>query len=252
MTRLHVVTRKEDLDPRRLAGKTVVVLDVLFATSTIVTALAHGAREVYAALDGPDARAEAARRPAGACVFAGEDRGDTISGFESPFPLALAQQGLAGRTLVYATTNGTVALRRAAGAARVYAAALLNASAVVERVCREGAADGVLLVCAGSADRFSLEDWYGAGYVASLLGRARPGAFDPSDAAIAAQVLHDRTDALEALSRSAVGRWMTERGHRREVAFAAEKDRFDVVPELCAGPPGEPASSAPVLRIATK
>ena len=43
MAKLHVLLEKEALDRERLAGKVVVVLDVLFATSTIVTALAHGA-----------------------------------------------------------------------------------------------------------------------------------------------------------------------------------------------------------------
>ena len=49
MARIHVLARKEELDGERLPGKVVVVLDVLFATSSIVTALAHGATEVVPA-----------------------------------------------------------------------------------------------------------------------------------------------------------------------------------------------------------
>ncbi|MFZ2910486.1 MAG: 2-phosphosulfolactate phosphatase, partial [Candidatus Desulfobacillus denitrificans] len=44
--KIHVLLKKEELDAQRLPGKTVVVLDILFATSSIVTALAHGAAEV--------------------------------------------------------------------------------------------------------------------------------------------------------------------------------------------------------------
>jgi len=59
--KVHVVLRKEDLDPERLAGKIVMVIDTLFATTTIVTALAHGAAEVLPA--GPEPQRSARHRP---------------------------------------------------------------------------------------------------------------------------------------------------------------------------------------------
>ena len=52
MAKVHVLLKKEELDAQRLEGKVVVVLDILFATSSIVTALAHGATEVIPAPDG--------------------------------------------------------------------------------------------------------------------------------------------------------------------------------------------------------
>ena len=41
--KVHVLSKKEELDSVRLTGKVVVVLDIIFATTTMVTALAHGA-----------------------------------------------------------------------------------------------------------------------------------------------------------------------------------------------------------------
>ncbi len=234
MARLHVLLKKEELDRERLAGRTVVVLDVLFATSSIVTVLAHGATEVLPLPDGLAARAEAARRPDGSYVLAGELNATTLEGFCHPTPLALLQQGVAGRPLLYCTTNGTVALARARAAARVYAAALLNGEAVVERVLREAPGEEVLIVCAGSADRFNLEDFYGAGHLVSLF-LARGGGHELSDSARAAHLLHDRCDAQACLEASRVGQLMLARGLREEVAFAAQKGRFDVVPELRQG-----------------
>lgn len=103
--KIHVLLKKEELDAQRLPGKTVVVLDILFATSSIVAALAHGAAEVIPALDGAAAQAEAARHAAGRCVLAGELNADTLPGFAHPTPLALLAQDLAGKTLIYSTTN---------------------------------------------------------------------------------------------------------------------------------------------------
>src|SRR6266403_706359 len=76
--KLHVLTRKEELDSVRVAGKIVVVIDILFATTTMVAALAHGALEVIPVLDESAARAEDARRGAGACVLAGEHPRETV------------------------------------------------------------------------------------------------------------------------------------------------------------------------------
>jgi len=232
--KLHVLVKKEELDGQRLAGKVVVVLDVLFATTSIAAALAHGATEVIPTLDGEAARAVAAARPAGSFVLAGEYGAETLPGFANPTPLALLDLPLAGKALVYSTTNGTVAVHRAAGAARVYAAALSNGAAVAERVASRAEGDTVLVVCSGSVDAFNLEDFYGAGHLVSLLSRIRPG-WELSDAARAARMLHDGADAIACLSESRVGRMMRERGLEREVEWAARKDHLAVVPELRGG-----------------
>jgi 2-phosphosulfolactate phosphatase len=232
--KLHVLVKKEELDGQRLAGKVVVVLDVLFATTSIAAALAHGATEVIPTLHGEAARAVAAARPAGSFVLAGEYGAETLPGFANPTPLALLDLPLAGKALVYSTTNGTVAVHRAAGAARVYAAALSNGAAVAERVASRAEGDTVLVVCSGSVDAFNLEDFYGAGHLVSLLSRIRPG-WELSDAARAARMLHDGADAMACLSESRVGRMMRERGLEREVEWASRKDHLAVVPELRGG-----------------
>ena len=232
--KLHVLTRKEELDDHRLPGKVVVVLDVLFATTSIAAVLAAGASEVIPALDGDAARAVAASRSPGSFVLAGELDAETLPGFSHPTPLALLQLPLRGRTLVYSTTNGTVALSKAAGAARVYAAALVNGAAVVDHLVRTGRGETVLLVCSGSAAAFNLEDFYGAGHLVSRFARAVAGC-ELSDAARAARLLHDGADALACLSQGRVGRLMLERGLVREVEYAARQDRLEVVPELRGG-----------------
>ena len=232
--KLHVLSRKEELDGYRLPGKVVVVLDVLFATTSIAAVLAHGAAEVIPTLDGEAARAVAVGRAPGSFVLAGELDAETLPGFAHPTPLALLDLPLRGRALVYSTTNGTVALARAAGASRVYAAALVNGAAVVDHLVRHSRGETILLVCAGSAAAFNLEDFYGAGHLVSHFTRRAPG-WELSDAALAARLLHDGCDALSCLSRGRVGRMMLERGLDREVEYAAQQDRLEVVPELRGG-----------------
>lgn len=229
--KIHVLLKKEELDAQRLPGKTVVVLDILFATSSIVAAMAHGAAEVIPTLDGAAAQAEAARHPAASCVLSGELNADTLPGFVHPTPLALLKEELAGKTLVYSTTNGTVAVAKSREADHVYAAALLNGEAVVKHIAQHHADETVLIVCSGSADNFNLEDFYGAGYLVSLFAK-QPQEHEFTDAALAAMLLHGKCEAGECLRRARVGRMMLERRLDREVDFAAQKSLYDVVPKL--------------------
>ncbi len=229
--KIHVLLKKEELDAQRLPGKTVVVLDILFATSSIVAAMAHGAAEVIPTLDGAAAQAEAARHPAGTCVLSGELNADTLPGFVHPTPLALLAENLHGKTLVYSTTNGTVAVNKACEADHVYAAALLNGEAVVAHITQHHADETVLIVCSGSADNFNLEDFYGAGYLVSLFAR-QGQEHEFTDAALAALLLHEKGEAGECLRRARVGRMMLERRLDREVDFAAQKSLYAVVPKL--------------------
>jgi 2-phosphosulfolactate phosphatase len=231
MAKIHVLLKKEELDSQRLPGKTVVVLDILFATSSIVAAMAHGAAEVIPTLDGAAAQAEAARHPAASCVLSGELNADTLPGFVHPTPLHLLAENLAGKTLIYSTTNGTVAVAKSREADHVYAAALLNGAAVVKHIAAHHADETVLIVCSGSADNFNLEDFYGAGYLVSLFAQ-QGQEHEFTDAALAAMLLHEKCEAGECLRRARVGRMMLERRLDREVDFAAQKSLYDVVPKL--------------------
>lgn len=231
MPKLHVLLKKEELDPARLADKVVIVLDVLFATSTIVHAFGQGLDALWPARDSADALriAEGLDEP----LLAGEYLAGDLPGFGPATPMALSTTPLHGTTLVYATTNGTVALDSAAAAAHVYAGALLNGDALVSHVVTSHPEANVLLVCAGSMNHFNLEDFYGAGHLAAHF--ERNGRYKLSDAALAALLLYRGCDAGTALGASRVGRLMRAHGLQHEVDLAAQSDTLDVVPELIDG-----------------
>jgi 2-phosphosulfolactate phosphatase len=230
--KIHVLTRKEELDNERVAGKVAIVLDVLFATSTIASALAHGARSVIPTLDEASARSQAKRHTDGTYVLAGELYARTLPGFAPPTPLALAAHGVADKDVIYSTTNGTVALRAAAEAEAVYAAALVNGEAVIERVRDRHRDRTLLIVCSGSMGNFNLEDFYGAGYLVDLIALRLGEGLDFSDAARAARALYLSDDPLPRLLDCRVGRMMQSHGLDREVEYAAQRSILDVVPIL--------------------
>jgi len=233
--KVHVLFRRQDLDMVKLEGKIVVVLDVLFATSTMIAALSEGAAEVIPTLNEGHAREEAEGRPEGSYVLAGELFADTIAGFAPPTPLALARHKVRNRSVIYATTNGTVALRESAGGEHVFAGALLNADAVVRHIARHHSDSTILIVCSGSMGNPNLEDMYGAGYFVELIARELGEQRDFSDAAWAARALFRSEPAETALMRCRVGKMMQERGLADEVRYAAQLGALDVVPKLVDG-----------------
>lgn len=233
--KVHVLFRRQDLDMVKLESKVAVVLDVLFATSTMIAALADGASEVIPTLNEERAREKGKTLAEGGYVLSGELFAETIAGFAPPTPMALMAHDLRGKTLVYATTNGTVALNDSASAAHVYAGALLNARAVVQHIARQHRDRTVLVVCSGSMGNPNLEDMYGAGYFVELLAEELGEGCDFSDAAWAARALYRSERAESVLLRSRVGQMMQERGLTDEVKFAARLSVMDVVPKLLEG-----------------
>jgi len=233
--KVHVLFRRQDLDTVKLEGKVVVVLDVLFATSTMIAALAHGASEVVPTLDEQEARVKARDFAVGTFVLSGELLAETIDGFVSPTPLALVQHGVERKTLIYSTTNGTVALRDSSAAEHVYAGALLNAQALVRHIARAHREETIVVVCSGSMGNPNLEDMYGAGYFVELIAKEWGERRDFSDAAWAVRALYRSEAAESVLLRCRVGALMQERGLTHEVRYAAQLSALDVVPKLSGG-----------------
>jgi 2-phosphosulfolactate phosphatase len=230
--RIHVLTKKEEIESVRLQDKIAIVLDILFATTTMVAALANGATEVIPVLDEAAARAEALKCEEGCFVLSGELHAEKLSGFAHPAPLALVAHGVAGKQLIYSTTNGTVAMREAARASRVYCGALLNAGRLAEHIVRAHPGETVILVCAGSANNFNFEDFVGAGAFVDRFAALLGSAADISDAAKAAREVFRHADLPASLLDCRVGRMMVERGMRHEVEFASRMDQYPVVPVL--------------------
>ena len=233
--KIHVLTKKEELEAVRLPGKVVIVLDILFATTTMVTALAHGAADIVPVLDEAAARDYGDGLPAGGFVLAGELHAETLEGFAHPAPLSLLEHGIRDKTVVYSTTNGTVAMTQCAAAARVYCGALLNAGALVDRILAEHPRETVLIVCSGSGNNFNFEDFYGAGCFVERFAERLGAAADLSDAAKAARLVYRSARTPEALLDCRVGRMMVAKGLAREVEFACKVDEFAIIPALDRG-----------------
>ena len=232
--RINVYFTPAELGASELAGRTVVVIDVLRATSTLVEALANGARSVFPVQTTDEAVRLAQALGREDVLLCGERRCLKIPGFDlGNSPLEFTAERVAGKVLVMTTTNGTPALTACAGAKQVLVASLLNLGAVVEELAAAGE-DEVEIVCAGRERRFALEDALCAGMIAVRLRSRLERVPRTNDAAAVAMSLARRGAGRTErwLARSAAGRQLRESGLADDVAYCAAVDRHAVVPRL--------------------
>jgi len=215
-----------------LAGRGVVVIDALRATTTIVTAVANGAKAVIPAATPDEAVRLAAKLEKNGVLLAGERRSLKIAGFAlGNSPREMTPAAVARQTIVLATTNGTPALLAAQGGDPVLVGAPANFRALVERARQVlGERGDLAVICAGREKQFAIEDAYTAG---RLVKAVRKGSrkVQLNDAALAATSLTAAFASwLAALQGSAAARQLAEADLAEDVAFAARADRFAVVP----------------------
>ena len=226
--------------PERLDGALCGVIDVLRATTTIIISLANGAREVR-----PFSSAEEARPARGAAtgswLLGGEEGGKRIQGFDlGNSPIKYTAQVVKDKSILFATTNGTPALKRtyAAGPHAVYVGALINVSVLSLKIADAAlklGATRIIFVCSGSCGKLSPEDFFCAGLAAEKVARrllqsgAQPSLGDKATATVELATAN-QARPLEVLRSSPHGRYLLSLGFARDIEFASQIDSFTLVP----------------------
>lgn len=147
-----------------LREKTSVVIDVLRASSSIVTALMNGADAIIPVADMGEASKIAMNVDSENYLLCGEKDGVMIDGYDlGNSPFEYTKEVVANKKLIFNTTNGTKAIKKTFGSSNVCVAAFLNVSAVVEFLKTQKT--DIVLVCAGWKGRLAFEDILLAGNI---------------------------------------------------------------------------------------
>jgi len=164
----------QDVPVHFCRNKTAVIIDVLRATTTIVTALRNGARSVIPVSEVEEAVELSRNFPAGERVLAGERMAVQIDGFDlSNSPLEFTEERVGDKAVFLTTTNGTRAIQMTQ-AAEVLIGALINATATGQYLA--GQERDVVIICAGTLGHFSMEDTVAAGAIIHAIKDIDPSA----------------------------------------------------------------------------
>lgn len=210
-------------------GRTVVVFDVLRATTSMAAALDAGVRQIRIFQTKDELRA--AGRPADV-LWCGEDKCLRPTDFDlGNSPGDFNQRDHADKTLFMSTTNGTRAILAAGASSHVFAGALVNAKAVACAVMKIGRP--VTLLCAGTDGRVAIEDVAGAAAVLEAMQSIHP-VTSIGDATLLAQHLfnRDKTELFFLLGSSQGGQNIYRAGLEKDVKFASRLNAIDIVPRI--------------------
>lgn len=226
---IEVVLTPALLPFTEVKGRTVVIIDILRATSTMCVAFQTGVSKILPVATPGECKMFrdfdflcAAER--NAVKVDGFDLGNSPFEYQNPL--------LAGRNIAFTTTNGTKAIRSAKdrGAATILIGAFLNLSALCAKI-RE-LDQPVILLCSGWKDKYNLEDTLFAGAVINEL----VGEFEVEcDAALSAHQLY-------VAMRNDLENWVRKSSHAQrfkllhlqtdDIAFCLQFNITDKVPFL--------------------
>ena len=210
-------------------GKVAVVVDILRATTTIITALEYGVKSILPV----DSVEQCRDFQEKGYIGAAERGGKIVEGFKlgnSPFDYL--NPCYAGKKIVFTTTNGTKTIYSIKGAQRIVFGAFVNLQAIADFLDIQG--KDVVIVCAGWEDEVNLEDTMFAG---ALIDKLESSFNIEGDPGMLAHILFLQSEGNLGVSlegSSHLQRLMKLELHK-DIDFCLTLDKFTMIPELIHG-----------------
>lgn len=247
--KIHVYETQEVV-PRNRTPNVAVVIDVLRATSVIVTALAHGVKTVWTVQKIEDAFT-LKNQLGDRTILAGERKSLPLPGFDyGNSPLSFSNKQNAIENLVVCTSNGTRAIERLRSSEQLLLGSFLNVRATGEAIARMSAEQGmqfdeVWFVCAGTQGTFSLDDFLCAGAIVCAWERATRDlsgsgmgaeqfdglSYTLNDQAQAAMRLWESSqrELAQVIAACGHGKRLIQLGFADDIEFCSSTNRYPIV-----------------------
>jgi len=229
MKNIEVCLSLELIHLFELEGKTVVVVDILRATSCMTTAFAHN---IYAMKPVASLEECKALKQEGYYIAA-ERGGQKVKGFDiGNSPFSYMEPMLEGQKVAVTTTNGTLAITKSVTANDVLIGSFLNIRAVAKKVVALG--QDLIIHCAGWKGSVNAEDTLFAGALIDLLLDTYVTSADDGSVAHALYLQH-KSNMFAYVSQSSHAKRLQAFGIMKDIEFCLEIDKYDVVPYLKEG-----------------
>lgn len=216
--------------------KTVVVIDVLRSCSTIQTALENGAAGIIPLGSNDDAGRYTRYLDSASILLCGEKDGKKVEGYQlGNSPLEFSKETVSDKTILLKTTNGTRAITRSSGAARILIGSFLNLSAIADILKQDGEKE-VLLICSGWNSRLSIEDMLCAGAIThKIFDNKLP--VDSTDGVKVAFGLYEKFGSdIPALIRDCNhAKRLRDLGYEEDVSYCSQVDLYSSIPSMHEG-----------------
>ncbi|MCF6094164.1 2-phosphosulfolactate phosphatase [Microaerobacter geothermalis] len=225
--RIDIIATVNEVKHEDILNKTVIIIDVLRSSTTIITALARRCECVIPVetlgqakmLEGHDNY-----------FFAGERYCKKIPGFDfNNSPTEIYQSNLENKTLVISTTNGTKAIQKVDKSSMTLIAGFVNLQRIARFISTHQ--NHVTLLCAGTRGEFAIEDGLAAGALVHELSLL-DSRLEISDFARAmmSAYLFEQNHIKERLMVSTTGKRLCQMGYEQDIIFCSQENFFPIIP----------------------
>jgi len=227
---IDVVISAQHIKPEKFKDRIVVVIDVLRATSVMVTALNNGCDKIVPVKEIEEA-VDIARKDRNYYLLGGERGGVRIENFDfSNSPLDYTQDIVKEKSLVMTTTNGTRAIKNSEEADKIFIAALINGRAVAEKLAKLN--KDVTFVNAGTDGEFSMDDFITSGYIINCLRDIMKNQCTLTDIAKTSEYVYINNPSIISFVKDALHyKRMKDLKYHEDLRYCLSKDLVNIVPE---------------------
>lgn len=237
---IDLVISADDISKGKLKGKVVVIIDVLRATSVMVTALSRGCKRIIPVREVEEAiNLAKVHNDFSQTMIGGERDGIKVNGFDfSNSPLDYKDEDIRDKTLVMTTTNGTRAIKNSEDADEILIGAMINGRAVAKKIVELN--KDVVFVNAGTYGQFSMDDFITSGYIIRCINDLeRANKLEETkltDIATTAQYIYDiNPDVVTYVEKATHYKRLEGLGFKEDLEYCFKKDIIDLVPKYKAG-----------------
>lgn len=230
--RIEIISSVKLGENRDFQGKILVVIDVLRATSVMVTAFMNGAKEIYPFKDLEEI--VKFKEENLEVLLAGERKGLKIQGFNmGNSPLEFTKERVENKKIAMTTSNGTRAIEVGLSADHLYIGSYLNLMSVVEKLEKEN--KDIVILCSGTDNEFSLDDSLCAGIIVKELFK-RNNSLIMDDFTMSLMRLGELSrDNSETLKGSKHFEYLKKIGYENDLNYCLTMDIAKIVPEYIDG-----------------
>lgn len=233
--RVNVLLSPLNADDLYFSGKTTVVIDILRATSVIVTALGNGAKEIIPVNTVDFAMKVSGNAFGGQTLLGGERNTKKIEGFAlGNSPLEYNAETVKGKSIILYTSNGSKAIVKSKFSENLYICSFGNLNALAEHLVNLN--KDVVIVCSGSGGMFCIEDTVCAGKLITEMLKLNEE-IEYSDAASASIVLNKSfgKSLNKMLTNSEHGRLLIDNGFEEDIKVCAKLNSHNIIPYYDSG-----------------
>ncbi len=225
--KIDIIFTADDASKENTQGKICIIIDVLRATSVMITALENGAEKIFPFKDIETIQEKC--RNLKNVLKTGERNALKIEGFDlGNSPLEFTKEKVQGKDIYMSTTNGTKAIENSIHAEKILICSFLNLHSVVEKIIEYD--KDITIVCAGTNGKFSLDDALCAGLIIKDLQKYKDISVDDVCLALV-RIAESHKNISDILSGSIHYSRLLSLGFDKDMEHIFSLNKYSVVPE---------------------